>query len=190
MGKLVVFAGMSVDGVFEAPDGDISWHRVDETVHQHFNEVLFASAAVLGGRVNHEMMNEYWPTADDDPDAAPAIREFAEFWRTVKKYVVTRTMADTGEWNTTVLRSFDPDAIRAIADAADGDVIVGGGEIIDLARRADLVDEWRIYVHPVIVGAGRRLLLDGPGTSLTLTETRSFPNGVVLLRYAVERAEG
>lgn len=190
MGKIVVFMGMSVDGMFEGVDGDISWHRVDEELHEHFNDVLFAAAAVMGGRVNHQMMNDFWPTADDDPDAPPAIREFAEFWRTVKKYVVSRTLPDTDEWNTTVLRTFDPVEVRAIADALPADLILGGGQLIDQARHLDLVDEWRIYVHPVVVGTGRRVLLDGPPADLSLIETRAFSNGVILTRYAVDRAVG
>lgn len=190
MGKIVVFAGMSLDGMFEGVDGDISWHRVDESLHDHFNEVLFAAGAVMGGRVNHQMMNDFWPTADDDPDAPPPIREFAAFWRGVKKYVVSRTLPDTTEWNTTVLRGLDPVEVRAIADALDGDLILGGGQLIESARHIDLIDEWRVYVHPVVVGAGRHLFLDGPGVDLELVETRAFPNGVVLTRYVVDRSAG
>lgn len=189
MGKLLAHVGLSVDGMFEGVDGDISWHCVDEPLHAHFNEVLLSAAAVISGRVNHVMMNDYWPTADQLATASPSEREFARFWREVPKYAVSTTLPDTGEWNTTVLRTIDPVEVRAIADAARGDVVVGGGQVIDGFRRADLIDEWRIYTHPVVVGAGRHLFIDGPGTTLDLLDTRRFPNGVVLNHYRVVRPQ-
>ena len=191
MGKIVVSISVSVDGMFEGPDADISWHMVDEELHQHFNELLFPAGALLGGRVTHELMAAFWPTADQDPDEPRQVREFAAYWREARKVVLSTTMFDTGEWNTTVLRSLDPVAMRAYADSLDGDLFVGGGQVIDVFRRADLVDEWRIYTHPVIVGGGRRLF--AAGTSLahvSLLGTHRFGNGVVLTHYAADRTGG
>jgi dihydrofolate reductase len=187
MGKIVVAVNVSLDGMFEGPDADISWHRVDDPLHEHFNEVLFPAGALIDGRVTHELMAEFWPTADQEPDAPAPMVAYSRFWRTAPKYVVSRTMDDTGEWNTTVLRTIDPVEVRALADGVDGDVFVGGGQVVAEFRRLGLVDEWRVYTHPVLVGAGRRFLLEGPGDDLELLDTRPFPNGVVLTHYAVVR---
>ena len=188
MGKIVVAASVSVDGMFEGPDADLSWHMVDSELHGHFNDLLFPAGGLLDGRVTHELMAEYWPTADQRPDSSDEEKAYSAFWRTAPKYVLSTTMPDTGEWNVTVLRALDPVGIRALADSVEGDVFVGGGKVIDSFRRADLVDEWRIYTHPVIVGAGRPLLTPGGVMGdLTLLGTRTFGNGVVLTHYATRR---
>ncbi len=187
----MVSLSVSVDGMFEGPDADISWGMVDDEVHGHFNDILFPAGALLSGRVTHEMMAEYWPTADQDPDESAEVKAFAAYWREVRKIVLSTTMFDTGEWNTSVVRSLDPVAMRAFADSLDGDLFVGGGQVIDAFRRADLVDEWRIYTHPVIVGAGRRLFPAGARLAgLTLLDTRRFGNGVVFTHYAADRTGG
>jgi dihydrofolate reductase len=191
MGKIVVAASVSVDGMFEGPEADLSWPMVDSELHGHFNEMLFPAGALLDGRVTHEMMAAYWPTADQQPDAPEEEKAYAAFWRVAPKYVLSTTLPDTGEWNVTVLRSLDPVAMRALADSVDGDMFIGGGKVIDSFRRADLIDEWRIYTHPVILGAGRPLL--SPGESMahvTLLGTRTFGNGVVLTHYAADRTGG
>ena len=191
MGKIVVAASVSVDGMFEGPDADLSWHMMGDGVHAHFNELLVPAGALFDGRVTHELMAGYWPTADEDPDAADEEKAFAAYWRTVPKYVLSTTLPDTGEWNVTVLRSFDPVAVRALADPLDGDMFVGGAVVADLFRRAGLVDEWYLFTHPVVVGAGRPLLPPGAApTPLTLLDTRRFDNGVVLAHYATDRRGG
>ena len=127
---------------------------------------------------------------DSFADAVAEEAEYAAYWREVPKFVLSTTLPDTGEWNVTVIRSVDPVAIRRLADSLDGDLFVGGGLTVDAFRRAGLVDEWRIYTHPVVVGGGRRLLLDGPSAELDLLATRTFSNGVVLTHYAVRRGQG
>jgi dihydrofolate reductase len=188
MGKVVVLMSVSADGLFEGLGGDISWHRVDAEVHREFNEVLFAAGALLSGRVTHEMMAEFWPFADEDPHAEAELKEFAAYWRGARKYVLSTTLDAEQPWNSTIIRSFDAVAIRELANSIDGDLFVGGGSVIDECRRADLVDEWRLYIHPVVVGSGRPLLAAGHAPSeLSLLETRRFSNGVVLTRYSVVR---
>ncbi|MEV7281711.1 dihydrofolate reductase family protein [Streptomyces sp. NPDC093111] len=182
-GKIVLFAGVSLDGYIEGPDHDIAWHRVDEELHLHFNEQLAAMGHFLSGRRTHQLMADFWPTADADPAASPATREFAGIWRTMPKTVYSTTL-DHADWNTTVVPRVDPDEVRALAAAADGDLTLSGAGLVASFREHDLIDVYQIYVHPVVIGRGTPLLAPTDATAdLRLDTTRTFPNGVVLLRY-------
>jgi dihydrofolate reductase len=187
MRQIVVHMGLSLDGFFEGPDHDISWHRVDEELHAHFNEQLATKSAFLEGRVTYELMEAYWPDADADPANEPTMKEFAGIWRAVPKIVFSRTLQQVGP-NATLRSEVDPDEIRALKQQPGGDMTLGGVDLVDTFRRLDLVDEYRLYINPVVVGRGRRLFetADSP-TDLELVETRGFGNGVVLVRYAVRR---
>jgi dihydrofolate reductase len=181
--KIVVSTSVSLDGYFEGPGHDLSWHLVDEEVHEHFNEQLAAMSVFLEGRVTHQLMAGFWPTADQDPEAAAPVAEFARIWREKPKIVFSRTWEDTA-WNTTVRRQVDPAELRELQGQPGGDMVVGGAKLVDSFRRLDLIDEYRIYVHPVLAGAGTPFFKPGETLSpLALIETRTFGNGVVLLRY-------
>ncbi len=182
MGKVVVQLSLSLDGYFEGPDHDISWHMVDEEVHTDVNAYLRSTGAFLQGRVTHELMVDYWPTADEDPAAPAPIREFAAIWREKPKFLFSRTLDDT-RWNTTVVREVDPDYIAELKDRF-GEIVVGGPDLMATFIRLGLIDEYRFYIDPVVVGAGRRPFPPGAKLDLELTETRAFGNGVVLVRYA------
>lgn len=185
MGRVIVALSVSVDGFFEGPDGDLSWHRVDEELHTHFNEELATMSAFLDGRVMHELMAAFWPTADQDPASSAPEREFARIWRDMPKIVYSRTL-ERADWNARIVRDVVPEEVRELT--ARGDVALGGADLAASFERLGLVDEYRLYVQPVVLGSGRRLFAEGAGLDLRLEETRRFGNGVVLLRYG--RAEG
>jgi dihydrofolate reductase len=174
---------VSLDGFMEGPGRDISWHAVDDEVHTHFNEVLGAMSAFLDGRVTYEGMAEFWPTADADPDTPAPMAEFARIWREMPKFVYSRTL-ERADWNTTVVRAVVPEEVRALQAQPGGDMAVGGAELAATFLAHDLVDEFRLYVNPVVLGRGRRLFpeADSP-RQLELVETRVFGNGVVLLHH-------
>jgi dihydrofolate reductase len=180
--KIVVQMSLSLDGYFEGPDRDISWHMVDEEVHRDVNDFLRPMSAFLQGRVTHELMADYWPTADQDPQAPEPIRHFSGIWREMPKLVYSRTL-DTTEWNTTVIREVDPDEVRALKNQPGGDMCLGGADLAATFMKHDLIDEYRFYLNPLVLGAGSRLFPDGISIPLQLTETRAFDNGVVLTRY-------
>lgn len=183
MRKIILQNGVSVDGFFEGPGRDISWHLVDEELHQHMNDELAAMGGFIAGRVTHELMAGYWPEADQNPDSSSAEREFAGIWRNMPKFVFSRTLTEA-PWNTTVLADVVPGQIRELKAQAGGDLVMSGADLAATFLRHGLIDEFRFYIHPVVVGEGRRVL-DSPDfkTDLTLAETRVFGNGVVLLRY-------
>jgi dihydrofolate reductase len=183
VGAVVVQMSVSLDGFFEGPDRELDWHLVDEELHQHFNEMLAPAAAFLDGRVTYELMAGYWPTADADPAAAEPEREFARIWRDMPKIVYSRTLEQAG-WNTTIRREVDPDEVRRLAAGSAGELVVGGPTLVETFQRHGLVDEYRLYVHPVVLGRGHPFFPPGDSpTTLRLLGTRTFGNGVVLLRY-------
>jgi dihydrofolate reductase len=184
MRKIVLHMTVSLDGFFEGPDHDIGWHLVDDELHTYVNEHLAPMSAFLEGRVSYELMEGFWPTADQDPGISPPMREFAGIWRDMPKIVFSRTLEHVGE-NAEVRREVDPDEIRALKEEPGGDMAVGGADLADAFRRHDLIDEYRLYVNPVLLGRGRQLFAPADTPSdLRLVETHVFGNGVVLLRHA------
>ena len=183
MGNIVLMMSVSADGFIEGPDRDIGWHRVDDELHQHFNDVLAGMGAFLSGRVTYELMAGFWPTADSDPASPPPMVEFAGIWRDKPKVVYSRTLERAG-WNTTIVREVDPEQVRRLKAETDGDLGLGGADLAAAFRRHDLIDEYRVYVHPVAIGRGKPLFEPvDTRTDLRLVATRTFGNGVVLLHH-------
>jgi dihydrofolate reductase len=109
--------------------------------------------------------------------------EFARIWRDMPKIVFSRTL-EKADWNTTILRRVDAAEIRALQAEPGGDLALGGAELARSFFEQDLIDELRLYVHPVLIGRGKRLFPEAEGyTPLHLNETRTFGNGVVMLHY-------
>jgi dihydrofolate reductase len=184
--KIVLSISISLDGFIEGPDRDIGWHRVDDELHQHFNEQLRTMGAFLDGRVTYELMAGFWPTADQDPSSSAQVREFAAIWRDMPKIVYSRTLQRAG-WNTTIVRDVVREEVLALKAQPGGDLALGGADLAATFRELGLVDEYRLYVHPVLIGRGKPLFPPSDARAdLRLAETRAFGNGVVLLRY--ERA--
>ncbi|MFI5755411.1 dihydrofolate reductase family protein [Streptomyces sp. NPDC051569] len=187
MRKIVLMMSVSLDGYVEGPERQIDWHLVDDELHSHFNEQLRAMGAFLNGRVTYELMAGYWPTADADPSCSGPVAEFAGIWRDMPKIVFSRTL-ERADWNATVVRDVDVEEIRALTAEPGGDLALGGADLAATFLRHDLIDEYRLYVHPIVLGQGKPLFQPSDTkTRLRLTETRTFGNGVVLLRY--ERAD-
>ena len=148
---------VSLDGFIEGPGQDLSWHRVDDELHSHFNDELRTMGAFLDGRVTYELMADYWPTADQDPSNPAAEIEFAGIWRDMPKIVYSRTLASAG-WNTEVVqRRRRRGRGLKLKEQPGGDLALGGADLSAAFRRLGLIDEYRIYVHPVLIGRGKPL---------------------------------
>jgi len=183
MNKVILFVQVSLDGFFEGSKKELDWNMVDDEIHAHILEVLRPMGGFLSGRVAYELMAGYWPTADADPAATPFVKEFAAIWREMPKVVYSKTLGSAG-WNTAIARDVVRDEVEEIKRGSRGDLVVGGGELGAAFMAQDLVDEYRIYVHPIRIGEGNRLFPPSQGkVPLRLIETRAFGNGVVLLRY-------
>jgi dihydrofolate reductase len=133
--------------------------------------------------VIYEQMAAFWPTADQDPTSEPVIVEYAGIWRDMPKVVYSRTLSEVGD-NATLVREVVPEQVRELQQQGGGDMAVGGAELAAEFMRLGLVDAFMVYVHPVVLGRGRRMFAGAAAPlELRLTETRTFGSGVVLLRY-------
>jgi dihydrofolate reductase len=188
LSKIIFMMSVSLDGYFETAEHGLAWQDISDELHTHFNEELAAAGGMLNGRVTYELMARAWPTADEDPAAPKPVAEFARIWRDVPKFAYSRTLRDAG-WNTTIVRDVVPAEVEALRSAATGDLFIGGPDLLATFQRLDLVDEYRIYVHPAVIGAGNPLFRPGTTLRLALDGSRQFANGVVLLRYRRAQAE-
>jgi dihydrofolate reductase len=183
MRKIIWMMSVSLDGFISGPDRELDWHMVDDELHNHFNQELGAMGAFLDGRVTYELMAEFWPTADADPSSSAPVAEFARIWREMPKIVFSRTLERAG-WNSTVVREVVAEEVMELKAQPGGDLVLGGSDLAAAFMRADLIDEYRLYVHPIVVGQGRPMFQPSDARiELRLAETRTFGNGVVLLRY-------
>ena len=174
---------VSVDGYMEGPNREIDWHMVDDELHRHMNGWLARAGAFLEGRATYELMEEFWPSADQDPAPLPPIVEFAQIWRGMPKVVYSRTLDRAGS-NATVVHDVVPAEVLALKAQPGGDLVVGGGDLGAEFARHDLIDEYRLYIHPIVIGRGKQMLKPSDAkVPLRLVETHTFGNGVVLLRY-------
>jgi dihydrofolate reductase len=122
----------------------------------------------------------FWETVEDE---SPTIREFAEIWRAADKIVYSKTLESLPSARTRIEREFDPEAVRRLKETAGHDITVGGPGLAAEAIRAGLVDEYQLFLVPVVVGGGKRALPDGVQLELELLDERRFESGVVHLRY-------
>jgi dihydrofolate reductase len=183
MRKVILFVQVSLDGFFEGSKKELDWNMVDDELHAHILEELRPMGAFLSGRVTYELMAGFWPTADADPASTPFVKEFAPIWREMPKVVYSKTLTAAG-WNTTIARDVVREEVEELKLRARGDLVVGGGDLGAAFMAQDLIDEYRIYVHPIRIGEGKRLFpLSKDKVVLRLAGTRTFGNGVVLLRY-------
>jgi dihydrofolate reductase len=182
MADLIYSPIASLDGYIADEDGSFEWGAPGEEVHAFINELLRPVGTHLYGRRMYEVMCG-WETPEALPDATPAMRDFADVWRGADKVVYSRTLETVTTERTRLERDFDVDAVRALKASAERDLTVGGSELAAHALRAGLVDEYQLFVAPVLVGGGTPAVPHGVRTQLELVEQRRFDNGFVYLRY-------
>ena len=175
---------VSLDGYHSDAEGGFDWAHPDEEVHAFVNERERGATTYLLGRRMYETM-AVWET---DPSLAagdPVLADFAAIWQAADKIVYSTTLETVFTTRTRLEREFDPDAVRKVVVASDGDVAVGGPGLAAHALRAGLVDVLNVYVCPVVVGGGTPYLPSGVRLDLRLREERRFAGGTVFLRYDV-----
>jgi len=182
VGKLLYSMSVSADGFIEGPDGDFDWGAPDEELFRfHTDRVRRLGAHLCGRRLYETML--YWETADQDPAIEPDRREFAEIWQRLPKVVFSTTL-ESVEGNARLARDSVTEEVRRLREQVDGDLEVGGAALAANCIELDLVDEYHLFVHPVIVGGGKPFFPPTQASlELELVETRTFASRVVLLHY-------
>jgi len=182
MAKLVYSAIASLDGYVADESGNFAWAAPDEEVHAFVNDLERPIGTYLLGRRMYEVMT-YWENADVGADQPSVMRDYAQIWQSADKVVYSKTLEKVSGARTRIEQDFDPDAIRQMKASAERDISVGGPELAAQAIAAGLVDEWHLFLNPIVVGGGKRALPDGVLVKLELLDERRFGNGVVYLHY-------
>jgi dihydrofolate reductase len=182
MRKLIYSMGVSLDGFIAGPDGEIDWTAPDEELHRFHNEQTRELGAHLCGRRLYEEM-VYWETAEENPSAAPHEREFARIWKSLPKIVFSTTL-ERVVGNARLVREGVAEAVVELKRQPGKDLAVGGAGLASTLTGLGLVDEYRLFVSPVVLGAGTPYF---PALEeridLELVETRTFGSRVLYARY-------
>jgi dihydrofolate reductase len=185
MGELIYTAITSLDGYVADREGSFAWAMPDEELHAHVNDGERGIGTYLYGRRLFEVM-EVWQTfGAEGSDEPPVIRDYAAIWRAADKVVYSTTLGGVSTPRTRLERTFDPDAVRALKAASSADLAVGGPTLAARALAAGLVDELRVYLHPVVVGGGTPWLPDDVRLDLELVGHHRFGSGAMFLRHRV-----
>jgi dihydrofolate reductase len=181
MRKLTYTFSVSLDGYIER-DGHFGWAAPDEEEHRFYNDMAREIGVMLYGRRLYELMNGFWPTADEDPANPDFVREYSRVWKATPIIVFSKTL-DSVSGNAT-LATDDPVAtVRRLKAEPGKEIAVGGATLA--ASLIPLIDEYRLLVHPALAGGGTPFFPALPKQiPLRLVETRTFGSGVVYLRYA------
>jgi dihydrofolate reductase len=183
MRKVIYSMGVSLDGFIAGPDGDIGWSAPDEELHRFHNEQARGTGAQLCGRRLYEVMR-YWETAEEDNPSAPEHElEFARIWRDTPRRVFSRTL-EQAEGGAELVRTSIAEEVARLKEQPGGDIGVGGAGLAASCMTLGLIDEYRLFVYPVVLGGGTPYFpaLD-VRIKLRLAETRTFRSEVVYVRY-------
>ena len=182
MGRLIYSAMQSLDGYVADAAGKFDWAEPDESVHTFANQLQRPIGTNLLGRHMYGVMSS-WETLGTQGDEPAYIVEFGELWRASDKVVYSTNLGSVCAARTRIERAFEPDAVRRMKEELAADISVGGPTLAAQAIAAGLVDEYQLFVVPVIVGGGTRCLPDGVRLDLQLVDQLRFDNGTVYVSY-------
>jgi dihydrofolate reductase len=182
MRKLIYSMGVSLDGYIADARGQIDWSAPDEELHRFHNQQVRETGAQLLGRRLYETM-VYWETAAQDPALSDYEREFAHIWTAMPKVVFSTTLENV-VGDTRLLRDRVAEETVRLKEESGKDLAVGGAGLASTLTKLGLIDEYRLFVSPVLIGGGTPYFpaLEQP-VNLALVETRTFTSRVVYLRY-------
>jgi dihydrofolate reductase len=182
MQKVIYSMGVSLDGFIAGPNGEIDWSAPDEELHRFHNQQTEELGAHLCGRRLYEAM-VYWETADQNPSASDYELEFARIWQSAPKIVFSTTL-ESVVGNARLVRSGLAEEVARLKEEPGKDLSVGGAGLAAGLAKLDLIDEYRLFVNPVVLGGGTRFFppLD-ERLDLELIESRTFGSRVVYVRY-------
>ena len=182
MRKLIYSMGVSLDGFIAGPDGEIDWSAPNEELHRFHNQQARETGAHLYGRQLYETMR-YWETADENPSAPEHELEFARIWKATPKIVFSKTLEKV-EGNARLVRDNAADEVARLTKQPGKDLAVGGAGLASTFIKLGLIDEYRLFVSPVVLGGGTPFFpAADERIDLELVETRTFGSRVVYLRY-------
>jgi dihydrofolate reductase len=182
MRKLIYSMGVSLDGFIAGPDGEIDWSAPDEELHRFHNQQMREIGVQLCGRRLYETM-VYWETAEENPSATDYELEFARIWKELPKIVFSKTLEKV-EGNARLVTDVAAEEVAKLKEQPGKDLAVGGAGLASTFIKLGLIDEYRLFVSPVVLGGGTPYFaaLD-ERINLELLDTQTFASRVVYVRY-------
>ena len=182
MARIVYEMMTSLDGYIEGPDGNIGLPVPEGELHRHFNDMMKQTSIALCGRRMYEVMR-FWDSPDRETSASEVERDFARAWQETPKIVFSTTLRDVGP-NARLVNGDAENVARSLKLETDGYISVAGADLAAHLARSGLIDEYRLYMHPVVLGGGKPHFQSGLSLTLKPFGTESLTQGVTLLRYA------
>jgi len=176
MAHIIVTNHISLDGVMESPEDWASANQ-DDVMGAKLGEGMTAEGVLLLGRRTYETFHAYWPGQEDNP--------ITDLLNRRQKYVVSRTLAEPLPWeNSTLLRGDDFVGLKERLDTRIN--VLGSGDLLQTLMAQDLVDEYLLMIHPLVLGSGQRMFPGGAPQRLRLVESITTTTGVLIATYAKE----
>jgi dihydrofolate reductase len=187
MRKIVSFVHLSLDGFVASAEGGLDWVSITEEMFGYVEQRINQTDTALYGRVTYQMMEAYWPTAAEQPNASKHDHEHSRWYKTARKIVLSKTLADNNHANTKIIRSDLCGEITLLKQGAGSEILVFGSPSATHALMAEnLIDEYWIFINPVLLGQGIPLFKNiETRTALKLVKNKIFASGVVCLHYEV-----
>ncbi|MEX2116987.1 MAG: dihydrofolate reductase family protein [Bacteroidota bacterium] len=185
MRKLVLFMHASLDGFVAGPNGEMDWIHVEEEIFDFAGRRTNAADTALYGRVTYEMMEGYWPTAADQPNATRHDVEHSRWYNNVDKVVLSKSLQGRSLPRTTIIHNDLLKKINDLKNRKGKDIIMFGSPgAAHSLMQLDLIDEYWLFVNPILLGRGIPLFRNINEVShVTLISSHTFPSGVVCLNY-------
>jgi dihydrofolate reductase len=179
---------VSLDGFVAGPNGEMDWIRINDEMFDTVGQLTDHADAALYGRTTYQMMEGYWPTAADQPNASKHDIEHGQWYNKVEKIVVSNSLKDTRRVKT---RFISGNIAAGIADIkrqpGESILMIGSPSAYHELAAHDLIDEYWLFVNPVLLGTGIPLFKNIQNkVGLKLTETKTFSPGVIALHYEKE----
>ena len=189
MRKLIVSEHITLDGYLASMKGEMNWVKLDEKLFDYVGTVTDTADAALYGRVTFEMMEAYWPTAADKPNATKHDKEHSTWYSKINKYVISTTLQEPIGSNTTVIKHDISHNIQKLKEQPGKNIIVfGSPRVVHTLLEHDLIDEFYLYINPVLLGEGIPLFNHiKDRIKLKLQQSIEFPCGVIGLHYSKVR---
>jgi len=185
MRNLIFFMHTSLDGFVAGPNGEMNWIKLDEDLFDFVATMTAKADTALYGRVTYDMMQSYWPKAGEQPNASKHDKEHSAWYNKVSKVVLSTTMNQTGLTNTKVISGQLTDNINKIKKQEGKNILIFGSPAASNSLLGlGLIDEFWLFVNPIILGLGKPLFTDiNESIKLKLAESKTFPCGVIALHY-------
>ncbi|NCI45057.1 dihydrofolate reductase family protein [Sediminibacterium soli] len=189
MRRIISFMHLSLDGFVAGPNGEMNWIKAEQEIFDYVGKRISEGDTALYGRVTYQMMENYWPTAGNKPNATRHEIEHSKWYGKVHKIVLSKTMKNADLPNTTIISDNLSERIQEIRQQEGKEILLFGSPTATHSlMQQDLIDGYWLFVNPIILGQGIPLFAGIKNTTkLQRVSTRPFDCGVTELNYTVDR---